>query len=518
MNGIHSWQATAYIECIARSSRDPDMQGYAVRLSIFIANVMLAILIKWSHDDVTESVRVVLVQVYSIILVTFISMWRRNLSMADAHFALSITVSPLSVYFLYSTLRVCLKKRNTLYERLGKSKIIVGVLTTIMLILWIVLDLLIYFAHVFEGEVCPSPTVIGWFIYRSITAAEALEITIYFLPLLPFFYLVYAVRHFSDVREEYRRHMRKVVPWPRFRCIQITWFSVRSFCLSQWIVITRAHPWTVFLCILLAYMCWAGTLKIWIVDMDYYYYELLQSFGDSLPYEPRINYDPLGFGQLLAATVAIEPIYAVCLLTWNRRADLRSYIRRLPSAFRDGIIFIVSGRGNPWRIMHYPLQNISPQEKHPSSRARDAYPAPKNPPHRAPPPRSSTRPAEKPQAPGKSSHSPSGRASGSDAAAQTPKPSHSEKHHSSGNPHSHSGRDVAAQTPKLYHSLPTSSRPARDRRHDRRGRHNSDRYSPAVGSNARVHSGPGHATPSRPSASSHHREKSSVTPYDPPAR
>ncbi len=33
MGGLHSWQATEYIECIARSSRDPDMQGYAVRLS-----------------------------------------------------------------------------------------------------------------------------------------------------------------------------------------------------------------------------------------------------------------------------------------------------------------------------------------------------------------------------------------------------------------------------------------------------------------------------------------------------
>ncbi|PBK64054.1 hypothetical protein ARMSODRAFT_893519 [Armillaria solidipes] len=251
MNGLHSWQATAYIECIARSSRDPDMQGYAVRLS----SALPAILIKWSHDDVTESVRVVLVQVYSILLVTFFSMCRRNLSMADAHFALSITVSPLSLYFLYSTLRVCLGKRNTLYERLSRSKIIIGVLSTIMLILWIVLDLLIYFADVFEGEVCPSPTV-------------------------------------------HRRHMQKVVPWPRFRCIQMTWFSVRSFCLSQWIVITRAHPWTIFLCIVLAYTCWAGTLKIWIVDMDYYYYKLLQSFDETLPYEPRIDYDPLGFGQV----------------------------------------------------------------------------------------------------------------------------------------------------------------------------------------------------------------------------
>ncbi|KAK0442638.1 hypothetical protein EV421DRAFT_570381 [Armillaria borealis] len=72
-------EAAAYLSCVARSNRDPDMQGYAVRLSTFIANVMLAILVKWSHDEVTESVGVVLLQVYSILLVTFIGMSRGNL-------------------------------------------------------------------------------------------------------------------------------------------------------------------------------------------------------------------------------------------------------------------------------------------------------------------------------------------------------------------------------------------------------------------------------------------------------
>ncbi|KAK0497606.1 hypothetical protein EDD18DRAFT_160269 [Armillaria luteobubalina] len=248
-------EAAAYLSCVARSDRDPDMQGYAVRLSTFIANVMLAILVKWSHDEVTESVGVVLLQVYSILLVTFIGMSRGNLSMADAHFALSITVSPLSIYFLHSTLRVCLNKRNTLYERLRKSKIMVGALTTLMLALWIILDLLIYFANVFEGETCASPTFIGWFFYRSVTAAKALEITIYFLPMLPLFYLIYALRHFSDIRNEYRRHMKKVIPWHSFRWVQTMWFALRSFFVSQWIVITRSHPWTIFLCISLGYMC-----------------------------------------------------------------------------------------------------------------------------------------------------------------------------------------------------------------------------------------------------------------------
>ncbi|KAK0211266.1 hypothetical protein DFS33DRAFT_1298454 [Desarmillaria ectypa] len=281
---------------------------------------------------------------------------------------------------------------------------------------------------------------------------------------------------------------KKVVPWHSFRHIQTTWFSIRSFCLSQWIVITRAHPWTIFLCILLAYMCWAGTLKIWIVDMDFYYYKLLQSFHQSPPYEPRINYDPLGFGQLLAATVAIEPIYAVCLLIWKRRADLESYIKRLPSAFWDGIVFIVSGRGNPWRIMHAPLQDISPQEKPPLSTAKGTRLPPNIHPHRAPAP-SSTR--------------------------------HAAQHHGRTKSYSRSGRvsssNAPAQTPIPYRSLPTS-RHTRDGRH-RHARHNSDRYLPAVDSHAPSHGGPSNAplpTPYRPSVSSHHREKPSVTAYDPP--
>ncbi len=32
--------------------------------------------------------------------------------------------------------------------------------------------------------------------------------------------------------------------------------------------------------------------------MDYYYYKLLLRFDEAPPYEPRINYDPLGFGQV----------------------------------------------------------------------------------------------------------------------------------------------------------------------------------------------------------------------------
>ncbi|SJL16023.1 uncharacterized protein ARMOST_19538 [Armillaria ostoyae] len=396
-------EAAAYLSCVARSNRDPDMQGYAVRLSTFIANVMLAILVKWSHDEVTESVGVVLLQVYSILLVTFIGMSRGNLSMADAHFALSITVSPLSIYFLYSTLRVCLKNRNTLYERLGKSKIMVGALTTLMLVLWIVLDLLIYFANVFEGE---------------------------------------------------------------------TW-----------------------------------TLKVWIVDMDFYYYKLLASFHESLSYEPRINYDPLGFGQLLAATVALEPIYAVCVLAWKRRADIGAYLRQLPSSTWNGIVFIVTGHRSPWRTMREPsldffaVQNPFLESKHGKFVSADSFALSDT----------TNSPMHTPVVTPYQSYSPN----------QAPSEARHARHHSYNATESQSllagaspSPESTAQMPRPYRPLP-SPRQTPEARHTR---YSSGSYFPAVDAYP-TFDNPSNMqppTPYGPLFSPNRPETSSSAPYDPP--
>ncbi|KAK0194055.1 hypothetical protein F5146DRAFT_1134832 [Armillaria mellea] len=87
-------EITAYWDCIAQSDRDPDIQGCAVRLSTYVANLCLAILMTWSHENLNSSVHVILMQAFTIFIATFISLSRKMLSIADAHFVFSITVSP----------------------------------------------------------------------------------------------------------------------------------------------------------------------------------------------------------------------------------------------------------------------------------------------------------------------------------------------------------------------------------------------------------------------------------------
>ncbi|KAF9017422.1 hypothetical protein BDZ89DRAFT_1140723 [Hymenopellis radicata] len=105
-------EVLAYFDCFALSERDPDMQGFLVRISALIVNICLAILIKWSDEDLESSVGVVFVQVYAILLATFISMNNKSLSISDSHFALVLTISPLAVYFVFASFRFVFMRRT----------------------------------------------------------------------------------------------------------------------------------------------------------------------------------------------------------------------------------------------------------------------------------------------------------------------------------------------------------------------------------------------------------------------
>ncbi|GAW02126.1 hypothetical protein LENED_003760 [Lentinula edodes] len=196
----------SYALCVfSAEGQNPDMQGYAVRLSNFIVNVCLALLIRYSEESVSESVSALLLQVYTLMLCAFISLIRKQLSVADAHFALTSTVSPLAVYLLYA---------------------------------WI-----------------------QWF------------------PL-----------------------------------------SFKSFVLAQWDVITKSHPWVLTLSISTTYVIWGSSLILYVSDLGEFYHEIVAGIqadnGQPVtPYSPPDGYDPLGYGQLLAAGVAFLPLWQVlCLI------------------------------------------------------------------------------------------------------------------------------------------------------------------------------------------------------------
>ncbi len=180
-------------------------------------------------------------QAYTIFIATFISLWRKTLSIADAHFVFSITVSPLSLHLVYSTFRFMMHKSTTLYQRLGESKRWTAIWSTFMLAIWIVLEIIIYAAHGydFDGEKC-TVTFTGWLIYRVLVAVVIFEFPAFFVPVFLFMYLLYSLRHCKDIYREYKRHQGKVVKWRFFRILQIPWSFVRSLVISNGYVTTSS--------------------------------------------------------------------------------------------------------------------------------------------------------------------------------------------------------------------------------------------------------------------------------------
>ncbi|KAK0467167.1 uncharacterized protein EV420DRAFT_670250 [Desarmillaria tabescens] len=344
-------EVTAYWDCIAQSDRNPDVEGYAVRLSTYIANVCLAILMTWSRENVKASVYVILMQAYTVFLATFISLWRKKLSIADAHFVFTITISPLSLYLVYSTFRLVMRKSTGLYERLGDSKRWTAIWSTLMLVIWIVLECIIYVApdHVFEGERCTTASFEGWLFYRLLTGLVVFEFASFFIPVLLFMYLLYTLRHCKDIYREYKWRQGRVIKWRFFRILQIPWNFVRILAVSNYVVVFRSHRWLVFFAGFHSLSYYGRA--IWVSgypDMEELYDELVHALHSDEPdyqytVKPEDDFDPLGFGQILAATIAIEPIYEVVKLTFRRRWDVWEAIKHYPGSVWSGIVFILTG-------------------------------------------------------------------------------------------------------------------------------------------------------------------------------
>ncbi|KAK0236179.1 hypothetical protein EDD85DRAFT_632837 [Armillaria nabsnona] len=312
----------------------------------------------WSHENLNSSVHVILMQAYTMFIAAFVSLGRKKLSIADAHFVFSITVSPLSLYLVYSTFRLMMRKSTTLYQRLGESKRWTAIWSTLMLVIWIVLECMIYATrgYVFDKEGCTIATFKGWLVYRLFAGVVIFDYAVYFVPILPFMYLLYSLRHCKDIYREYKRHQGKVVKWrsPFFRILQIPWSFIRSFVISNGVVVFQSHRWLIFFAALVVYLTWAGDIGIWFTDMQDLYNGLVHVLHQDEPgyqYKPekKEDFDPLGFGQILAATVAIGPIYEVAMLSFHRRWDVWEAIKHYPHSVWNGIVFIVTGHRNPWK-------------------------------------------------------------------------------------------------------------------------------------------------------------------------
>ncbi|KAL0067466.1 hypothetical protein AAF712_005454 [Marasmius tenuissimus] len=71
-------------------------------------------------------------------------------------------------------------------------------------------------------------------VYKLFTGTLSLEFSRPLLPVPIVFLVVYLLRHFKDIREEYRRHMANTRPWQYLRWVQTTGRAFKYFVIAQW--------------------------------------------------------------------------------------------------------------------------------------------------------------------------------------------------------------------------------------------------------------------------------------------
>jgi len=105
-------------------------------------------------------------------LATAASINTNNLSLFDAHFAVAVTASPVSVYLAYSAARDVFNRPNMLFRKLTSGKTLIRCLGLTLPVLWFAINLTISFSpRAFRNspQYCQKMTFIGWFEFQAVS-------------------------------------------------------------------------------------------------------------------------------------------------------------------------------------------------------------------------------------------------------------------------------------------------------------------------------------------------------------
>jgi len=331
------------------SEVNPDVGGAAVAASNIVINLVLPILLQWSQEpeDVNTTVVMLLTQVYPIMIATAASINTDNLTLFDAHFAVAVTASPVSVYLAYSSFRDSIGRPNTLFRHLGPGpgKKIIRFLGLALPVLWLVVNLLITFLpHGFKDShrYCKGVTFAYWFEFQAVSnfvgvldimgmrdmwndlqgrgGLGALSLTAMWV------WAVYLVRHRYEIWSSicFRRTQQRD---GNHKFVTRIWLSVYNIPAASWFVITQSHPWMVFVIVLCLHWSWIlGIAKG------------MQSNG---AYQ-------LSYGQIMSLFSAVPPLLSalrLLLLSWR---DLYEFATSLPKSFCEGAWFLTTGSPDFW--------------------------------------------------------------------------------------------------------------------------------------------------------------------------
>ncbi|TFK32695.1 hypothetical protein BDQ12DRAFT_707569 [Crucibulum laeve] len=335
-----------------------DIAGIAVGAASIASNLFLPILLRWSNDDVQTSVFMLLSQVYPILISTAFSIGRKSLSLFDAHFAVAVTASPVSVYLAYSSLRDLFGCPNIFFRQITYGKNPIRIMGALLPVLWVTVNIVISFSDTafMDSDLCKGMTIPRWIEFQTVSnflgvldvmgrrdlwndlegrgglgAVSLLSMWIWAL---------YLVRHREDIFEEFRIRRSQdfdrifFTRWPR-----LIWHIP----MSAWNVVTDCHPWMIF--IIVVCLHWS-----WILGIT-------KGFS--------YNRDSLSYGQVLSIFSILPPLFAVSDLLRSRKHDLKLFLFGFPRSFCNGVSFIFTGRPNARK-----LPNIDTEKRNNGSAKR----------------------------------------------------------------------------------------------------------------------------------------------------
>ena len=199
----------------------------------------IAILLRWSKHDLKTSIFMLLSQVYPILIATASSIGSgelSELSLFDAHYAIAVTASPITVYLVYSSFRDVFRRPNTLFQKLTSSKAVVRYLGLILPLLWLFVNLMTsFYTKAFrDSALCQGMTLSLWIEFQIASNFMGLLDVMGRRDLINdiqergglglvsllglWIYGVYVVRHRYDIFYEYqnwRHELRRLPTWKR---------------------------------------------------------------------------------------------------------------------------------------------------------------------------------------------------------------------------------------------------------------------------------------------------------------
>ncbi|KAJ7846357.1 hypothetical protein B0H14DRAFT_2772472 [Mycena olivaceomarginata] len=311
--------------CPTSTDVNPDMQGYAVRLSSFITHLVVAILLAWSDEHTPRfCYTIVFLQLLFPIFGTFLAIKHDQLNFQDVQFLIVQLRSPVCVYiflfviprlFLYNSAFVTSTPKN---RRLDRTVLRDRAFATLALLTFVSLRLVV----LFDRCAYASSTSSDYFSTHFETHA--------FIALMLCTLGIYAsvYRHQEERRSLMhslagirRRKLFSTLPW-RQRVVS-------GFC-ATWTLVMHRHPWLIFTYVTVMFAQWSVQMRIWAVEDGYQF-----TYGQFLSITPNA----------VGALFECRKLFKCRKLLSNRG---RRRLGLLPRRLAMDIGWLVLGRGQRW--------------------------------------------------------------------------------------------------------------------------------------------------------------------------